>query len=346
MLSNAGGGSKSASEIGAAQLLSEKGLFPPDGSPEEVIRVLYEHGYEVRDESKEWEHSEPGTGNPPQPRKDEDGSDDIAIREGWRRETPPIAEDPPQTSQTGNEEGRASEGSVTNLHNTLQSTNVTKGGKVGDEDNGNRSSTLTIEQEYELRNIFGINGDGDLIEAARLQFGEMAELRKSVDVVTQEKKFAEEYPAFWQEHNDLMEKNRKNDAKAFSESVSRVRKAEGYGLKETQKGLSAMSLQKVQEVHKKFAEHKATLEDFEDCIRTIVNGGIVTFGELGSDATEDVPLVDTTTSGGIVHARKLFAEQIGKIQADNPEWDYTKCMDEAAKKHPDLAEAYAVALPG
>jgi hypothetical protein len=72
----------------------------------------------------------------------------------------------------------------------------------------------------------------------------------------------------------------------------------------------------------------------------------VEFGELGSDATEDVPLVDTSSSGGIVQARKLFAEVISKVQVEHPEWEYTKCMDEAAKKHPDLAEAYSVALPG
>lgn len=47
----------------------------------------------VTDESKEMEHSEPGSGSPPQPRTDEDGSDDEAIKEGWRRDTPPIAKD-------------------------------------------------------------------------------------------------------------------------------------------------------------------------------------------------------------------------------------------------------------
>lgn len=330
MLANAGGG-KSASEIGAAQLLSETAELGIDtDTANQALRILYEHGYEVRDESKEWEHSEPGTGNPPAPRTDEDGSDDIAIREGWRRETPPIAEDPP-----------TDQGSL-----QVTNTSVSKGGKVGADEGRERTSTLTIEQEYELRNIFGINGEGDLIEAARLQFGEMSELRKSVDAATQEKKFAEDYPAFWAEHNSLMQRDRKNTAKAFSETVSRVRKAEGYGLKETAKGLSAMSLQKVQEVHMKFGEGTATIDDFEDCIRTIVNGGIVEFGEIGSDANEDVPLVDTTSSGGIVQARKLFAEQISKVQTEHPDWEYTQCMDEAARKHPDLAEAYSVALPG
>ena len=41
-------------------------------------------------ESKEMEHSEPGSGGPPTPRTDEDGSDDPAILSGSRRDSPPI----------------------------------------------------------------------------------------------------------------------------------------------------------------------------------------------------------------------------------------------------------------
>ncbi len=329
---------KSSLQSRARRMLSNAGGKSMNEDPEvqAAIDLLAEKGLEWNNESKEWEHSEPGTGNPPAPRKDEDGSDDIAIREGWRRETPPIAEDPPSDEVTVPT-------TTTNIPPTI--TTPTKGGNtLAGDATGN--STLSIEQEYELRNIFGINGDGDLVEAARLQLGEMTELRKSVDAVTQEKKFAEEYPAFWSEHNALMNRDRDNTAKAFSESVSRVRKAEGYGLKETQKGLSAMALTKVKDTHKHFAEGTVTLDEFEDCIRTIVNGGIVEFGEIGSSGDEEVPLVDTTTAGGIVNARKAFAEVTGKIQAEHPDWEYQQCLDEAAKKHPDLAEAYTVALPG
>lgn len=332
LLSNAGG--KSMSET-LTEVLTKHGY---GDATEEVVKLLREHGFEVTDESKEWEHSEPGTGNPPQPRTDEDGSDDPAIREGWRRDTPPIAEDPPSSQVTTTPPtttvAPVPNTTVTPPTSTSSITTSTEGGK------------MTVEQEYELRNALGINGDGDIVEAVRLQLGELTELRRNVDAASQEKKFAEEYPAYWQEHNKLMDRDRENSAKAFSETVARVRKAEGYGLKETAKGLSAMSLSKVKDLHKKFSEGAATVDEFEDCIRTIVNGGIVEFGEIGASTTEDVPLVDTTTSGGIVNARKLFAEVVAKTQTDNPEWDYKKCMDEAAKKHPDLAEAYSVALPG
>lgn len=44
-------------------------------------------------ESKEMEHSEPGTGTPPKPRTDDDGSDSKDIKTGSRRDTPPAGED-------------------------------------------------------------------------------------------------------------------------------------------------------------------------------------------------------------------------------------------------------------
>src|SRR5215510_3436382 len=265
-----------------------------------AMELLTVEGFDVVDESKEWEHSEPGTGSPPQPRTDEDGSDDIAIQQGWRVETPAIER--PETPKTSDE---------------------VKGG----------NGKLTPEQESELRKALGIADDGDIVEAVKLQSGEITELRRNADAITQEKKFAEDYPAYWGEHQKLMTRDRENSARQFSESVSRVRKAEGFGLRETAKGLSVMSLQKIKDLHLHFAEGTATQEEFEECIKTIVNGGIVEFGEVGSSSVDDIPLIDTSSANGIVAARKMFAEVIQKMQLENPEWEYTKCMSEAAKKH-------------
>ena len=283
-------------------------------------------------ESADVEHSEPGRGNPPPPRTD--GDPDPAAEGGWRQVSPPDqVADPPQTSDLADVTPPAP--AVTPVPPVVPQTGTFNG----------KGGKMTPEQEFELRNILGISVDSDPIEAARLQLGELTELRRSVDAASQERKFAEEYPAFWNEHNKLMDRDRDSSARQFSESVSRVRKAEGFGLKETAKGLSSMSLTKVKDLHKKFSEGTATLEEYEDVIRTIVNGGIVEFGEIGTTSSDDIPLIDTSTAPGIAGARKLFAEVVGKIQGENPEWDYRRCMDEAAKKHPDLAEAYAVALP-
>jgi hypothetical protein len=102
----------------------------------------------------------------------------------------------------------------------------------------------------------------------------------------------------------------------------------------------------VEETHKKFSDGKATVVDFEECVKTIVNGGILEFGEIGSGKGEDeVPVIDNTTATGVAQARKIFAEVVSKIQQENPEWDMVKAMSEAARKHPELAETYQVTLP-
>jgi hypothetical protein len=335
-----GGNSKAMSE-GAApavreayELLTEYGydvMIPSDTPGTEVTA-------DVTDESKELEHSEPGQGSPPPPRQDGDGSDDPAITEHWRQTTPPDQDaDPPVTSN------EAVTPPVPPLASPAPGTVTTTTTTVTPDKTGGK---MTPEQEFELRNILGISADGDIIEASKLQLGELTELRRNVDAATQERKFAEEYPAFWGEHNKLMNRDRDNSARQFSESVARVRKAEGFGLKETAKGLSSMSLSKIKDLHMHFAEGTATIEEYEDVIRTIVNGGIVEFGELGSSATDnDIPIIDTSSAPGIAGARKLFAEVVSKVQAENPDKDYRWAMDEAARKHPDLAEAYAVTLP-
>lgn len=331
---------KTALQNKARRMLTTMGKAMSEGNTAviEAIELLDGQGVSVFDfdnveivtptgESKELEHSEPGRGNPPPPRQDEDGSDDIAIRETWRIETPPIAADPPANA-------------------AVVAAAVVAPVVVTPVNDDTKGGSMTPEQEFELRNVLGIATDANIIDAARLQLGELTELKRTVDAATQERKFSEEYPAFWGEHSKLMTRDRENTARTFSETVSRVRRAEGYGLKETAKGLSSMCLTKVKDLHVKFSENKATVEDFEDCIRSIVNGGIVEFGEVGTSASEDVPLIDTTTANGIAGARKLFGEVVAKIQKDNTGMSFRDAYEEASKKHPDLAEAYSVALPG
>lgn len=296
-------------------------------------------------ESKELEHSEPGTGSPPAPRTDGDGSTEPDRTDGWRVETPP--------DQT-QEQGTSSEGAdiTVNVQTTVDRQAIAEAvgrSNTFSEKNtkgGNTRMPLTPEEEFNLRTIVNAGADGDVVESARIMLGELQDLRQRSDAYSQERKFADEYPAFWAEHNKLMTRDRDNSAKLFSESVSRVRRAEGFGLKETAKGLSTMSLTKIHDLHMAFAEGKATQEAFEDCIRTIVNGGIVEFGEVGT-ATSDgsVPLIDTTTATGIAGARKLFGELVATHQKANPDVDYRACVEEVGRKHPDLYDAYTTAMP-
>ena len=278
--------------------------------------LLTNNGFEVTGESKEWEHSEPGTGNPPQPRTEDDGSDDVAIRERWRRESPPIAN--PEEVQNA----------------------IVEGGKAVGE--------LTEKDLRDLLRVADVDDEGKLVESVQLAFGELSELRRKQDAVTQEKEFSEKYPQYWDEHNKLMAKTREQDAKSFSESVAKVRRAVGNGLTETRQGLSTVAKENISEVHKKFAEGTATVEDFEGCIKSIMNGGLLEFGEIGTsqNGEDEIPDIDNNSAVGIAGNKKVFAEVLEKIQREEPELTFHEAYDKAAKKHPDLAEAYRVALPG
>lgn len=204
---------------------------------------------------------------------------------------------------------------------------------------------LTDRDLRELRSVLNVDDDARIVEAVKVKFGELSALRDAVSASEQERIFAEQYPQYYAEHQALVHRDRTNTAKSFSESVSKIRKAEGFGLKTTKQGLSTAALEKIEEVHVKFSEQKATVDDFEDVIKIIVNGGIVQFGEIGSSNDDDVPEIDTSGPTGIAAARKVFAEQVAKVQREHPDMSYAEAVAEAGKKHPDLAESYKVTLP-
>lgn len=283
---------------------SEGGLLRTTSSEIQVVDSTQAHV-----ESKEWEHSEPGTGSPPQPRQDEDGSDDKAIKGGWRVDTPP---EPPFPANVN--------------------TKSLEGGNVDD------------RTEVELRKVLGIDENADMVEAARIRFGELQALQDAVSASDQERIFAEQYPQFWSEHNDLMKRDRKNTAEKFVASVDHLRKAEGPGLKTTKMALSTKAKDTLTELHVKFSEGGGNVMDFETAVKAIVNGGVVQFGEIGSSAGDDLPELDTTTAGGVAQSRKIMADLVAKVQAEEG-IDFRTALKKVAAKHPDLASAYQQALP-
>jgi hypothetical protein len=240
---------------------------------------------EVTNESKEMEHSEPGTGSPPAPRTDEDGSDDKSIESGSRRDTPPIAED-----------------------------------KV---DN---------ELDAKLREALGLGEDADIVKAVSDIKAEVEPLRAAAKAMSERKKFAEQYPDEAAELDRLKKKNRENEAKAFAERYERFVKKDGDKEVTTAFGLSALSLQKVEEVHKKFSEGSATAADLADILDTIGEHGIVDYSERGTSRrnAEDVKTEDPG---------KAFAEKVTEIQNED-KIPYGQAIDVAAKRHPTLFAEY------
>lgn len=292
--------------------------------------LLTANGFIVKDESKEWEHSEPGTGPTPQvgspeqidpgtgqpvPRIQGDPSkEDPAIGGGWRRDPLPLDPDDP---------------------NAPKSTKRDEGG-----------SELTPEELIELKKALGLKDDAEVtavIESAKTMFSETATLKAAVGNASKEMQFAEQFPTQFREHQELLASNRESNARAFSESVKTVTRTEGDQQVTTGKGLSALALDTVKDVHKKFSEGTATTADFENAVRVIVGGGIVEFGESGSNQGVDLIVVDASTPGGVQNARKQFAEKVAEVQRED-KIDYRAALAVASQKYPDLAAAYLTPL--
>lgn len=290
----------------------------------------------VKGESKEWEHSEPGTGSPPAPRTDEDGSDDKAIEGGWRRDTPPIER-----------EAQASVGGW------RDDTNNEKGGtKVMPKENeGAGVYEIPQKEAQELLRTLDLPVDAKperVLESVQVAFGELSKMQKVNDLETQEKDFSEKYPELYEQHTKLMRDNREHDAKSFSEGVRVVRKTEGKGIVETKRGLSKTALDAIEDTHIKFAEGKAEVKDFENCIKVIMNGGILEFGEIGhnKDGEDEVPSYDANSATGIAAAKKAFAELMSRAMQEDPDLTPEKALAEIGQKHPDLFEASRAAIAG
>jgi hypothetical protein len=255
-------------------------------------------------ESKEWEHSEPGTSSPPAPRTDEDGSDDEAIKSGSRRNPLPVP-----------------------------LSEMEQGGHVMD-----------TELEVSLRELLEVPEDGDILAAVQGVVSEHREFRNAIGASDEQREFAKKFPKMHSEHMKLLETNRINDAKAFASAVSKLGKMEGETLKPTNVGLSALALETVAEAHMKFAAGVGTVEDFENAIKSITDGGTVDYSENGSSRELEVSDIDLSSPQGIQQTRKLFADKVSEIK-EKDELDDSAALAAAAKQYPELAEAYRIAMP-
>lgn len=298
--------------------------------------LLTANGYKVVNESRDLEHSEPGTGpapaigNPeqpdpgtgqPVPRITGDPSkEESDIGGGWRRDPLPLDPDAPNAPKPS-------------------------GDKSNERDTG--GSAVTEEELAALRKALGLKEDATvelITTTASTVFSEQAALKAAVGAATEEKQFAEKYPTMWAEHQKMRERDNENTAVQFSESVAQITRTEGDAQKPTDKGLSSLAIEGVKNMHKKFAEGTATQADFEDVIRTITHGGIVDFSEKGSQRDRDLIQLDTTTPGGLHEARKMFAEKVAEtMNADSV--DQSTAIKLVSEKHPELSAAYRVTLP-
>lgn len=265
-------------------------------------------------ESKEWEHSEPGTGSPPAPRTDEDGSDDPAITQKWRRSPLPLDKNAPGAPKAEGVE------------------------------------IMNEEQLKELAQLLNLNADADadtIVEAAKNMFSEVKQLREDVGLSAEERRFANEFPHMYAEHKAQKQEIDTNKAIAFCNSIERVTRPEGDKAIDTGFGLSALAKDEITAVHKKFSEGIVTREDFENVITRIMHGGVVKFGEEGSAVPkpDEAFVIDTSnTAAGVQANRKLFATKIEEIMHED-KVDFSAARKLAAERFPELAAAYRVSAP-
>lgn len=186
---------------------------------------------------------------------------------------------------------------------------------------------------------------------------EVEPLRELKKVADNQKSFAEMYP----EQHAQMQADRafrtEATSRQFSETIGSKRFSENVGKKDaegndvvvtTSKGLSGKALGKIQDTHKKFAEGTATIEDFSGTIESILNGGIVDYGESGTTGGAAITTPeDTVPAGDTATVRMAFAEKVTEIQEtankDKPteqQITFEEALIKAATQYPNMYEAY------
>lgn len=207
-----------------------------------------------------------------------------------------------------------------------------------------------------------INGEefGDLVIAQiEKDRAELLPLREAQKDSEKRKSFAEEYP---EEYKRLQESEKfriEANSRQFAETIGSKRFSEPVGKKDeegndvilvTNKGLSAKALDAVRETHLKFSEGSVTVEDFSNTINSIMENGIVEYGERGTNQSESEAVVgqDVVPSGDLATRRRAFAEQVDKTREKMAkdagkqlsEIDYKVAYVTTAKEYPKMYEAY------
>jgi Mu-like prophage I protein len=273
-------------------------------SEDDGVTWRYATDDELKNESVEWEHSEPGTGSPPEPRKEDPDED----RSGRRDDKDGIRVDYPFREPTNEKEG----------------------------------SEVKFDKEFLAK--IGITDEempaDKVAEHIVLAFNELAPLREAAKQHEETKKFAELFP---EEHAEMMRlraESLDNQSRKFSERFERLEKREGDTKVASTKGYSALVLDLISTTHRKFSEGASKddqLKAFSELMDAMNSeDAIVDYGESGSakGKEDDIPVNDPQA----VSAK--FAEKAQEIAArDNLDWD--SAVKKVFGEHPELAKAYS-----
>jgi hypothetical protein len=185
------------------------------------------------------------------------------------------------------------------------------------------------ELDAKLRETLGLDENADIIKAVSDLKETAGPLEEVAKQFSERKQFAEAFPEQHEELEKLRKERIENKAIKFSESVGDMR----FGSEQKHR-LAPVVLEKVANLHKKFSERSATIDDFEDLMNAMHDEkALVEVGERGSDRTEEIKFTETD------NPRKAFSEAVTAIM-EQDELDYEAAVRIAAEKHPELAAAY------
>jgi hypothetical protein len=253
------------------------------------------------DEVAELEHAEPGTGNPPTPRTDEDDRSGDKDGQGIRRDTPP-----PQDAKEGSD-----------MKLSADALKLLGLAEDASEDDVNKAITDAFKQLPELKEFAEKNAQAKKFsEEFPEEFKRMQELA-AAESSRSSKAFSENY-------------QRVTHSEGEGDKLVTTK---------TNKGPSALVLSGIETFHKKFSEGEATLDDFKGLMDTVfTDKSFVDYGEIGSTRERDDQHGEGSDVAKAFAEKAHEIMQKHATEGTPVSWELA--IYEAAQQFPDLAKAY------
>ena len=213
---------------------------------------------------------------------------------------------------------------------------------------GGQGSMTPEEILAALREKLGINDDIDVVSHVEGMTAELEPLRELKKQHSEQKRFGEMFPEEFARMQKLEERDRERVVKQFTDSLAARRFSRATGEKDaednpkleaTTYGLSALAVEEIGGLVKKFNEQSASLGDFSDVMDTVFDGGIVDYGNKGSELSPPEEDRATLTAASNLEGRKLFAEKVNEI-VKNDELEFDAALKLAVERYPALYEQY------
>lgn len=210
---------------------------------------------------------------------------------------------------------------------------------------GTRGPSPDVEPEPEeynmeefltkIRTQLGLTEDADevAIETALSELvADVKPIRDAEDKLQQHVVFSEQYPAEWARLKALEQKDRESSARAFADRYATIRlvKGEGEQAEATPYGFSAQTVEQIEKLHLAFSMGDVASEHIEGVLDSLMNTGLVNYGEVGTATTPEIDTED---------APKAFSDFALSI-AKEEKVSYQEAIGIAADRNPDLFQKY------